>query len=363
MPNIFISYRREDVSGHAGRLASELSARFGHGSVFIDIDAISPGVDFEQRIQQALDECQVTLVLIGDEWLTTERDGRRRIDQEGDYVRMEIAAALAREDMTVIPVLIESTQMPSPAELPADISGLAKINACELTTKRWGYDFSRLQEIVGREDTWRRRLLRTTPRWAKRASPFLAVAVAATVIAIVLAGGSKNNGAQVAAPNGPKGEIGYSGIGPVDVGDSLDQVRAQFGAPDKTQRVSERVTGCFTAIRWTWDQRNGSFSAYFDSSKRKLASYTTTSPNFPTTLGNRVNDSFQSVRDTWASSLHPLNVGVASTPQDGYWYVSDVGKNGKPVAPEVTAYSPKILYTVAGGHVRSIAGGEVPVCE
>ena len=358
MPSIFISYRREDVSGHAGRLAAELGLRYGRANVFIDIDAISPGVDFEARIQGALDACQVTLVLIGDEWLTAKRDGRRRIEQENDYVRMEVAAALARDDVTVIPVLVEGAQMPSAAELPSDVARLAKINACELSTRRWRYDFDRLDEVVARSDSRWARLVRATPRWARRASPFLALGVAAAVAVILLAGGPSNKTNNGTGPRGPEGNLAFSSVGPVQVGDSPDRVRAQFGVPDRTQRGG--VPGCYAATRWIWDLRNGSFSLDFDSSKRKLASYSTTSPNFPTLSGNRVDDSFQSIRDTWAAALRPLNLGIASTPRSGYWYVRDVGKHA---AARITSFPPKIVYSVAGGKVRSIAGGEVPVCE
>jgi TIR domain-containing protein len=355
MPSIFISYRRQDVSGHAGRLAAELSSRYGRENVFIDIDAISPGVDFEERIHRALDACQVTIVLIGDEWLAAARGGRRRIEEENDYVRMEVAAALARDDVTVIPVLVEGAQMPSASELPADISRLTKINACELSTRRWRYDFDRLDEVVGRSDSRWGRLVRATPKWAKRASPFLALGAAAAVAVILLAGGSSDN---VKPPRGPEGNLAFSSVGPVRVGESPDRVRAQFGPPDRAQRSG--VPDCYTATRWIWDLRNGSFSMDFDPSKRKLTSYSTTSPNLPTTTGNRVNDSFQSIRDTWAASLRPLNLGLASTPRSGYWYVKDVGKHA---AARITSYPPKIVYSIAGGKVRSIAGGEVPICE
>jgi TIR domain len=357
MPSIFISYRREDVSGHAGRLAAELSSRYGRENVFIDIDAISPGVDFEDRIHNALDSCQVTLVLIGDEWLTAERDGRRRIEQENDYVRMEIAAALARDDVTVIPVLVEGAQMPAAAELPPDVSRLARINACELSTRRWRYDFDRLEEIVGSSDTRWRRLLRTTPRWAKRASPFLAFAVAAAVAAILLAGGGSDE--KVPAPSRPEGELTFSSVGPVHLGDSPERVRARFGTPDRTQRIGA-VLGCPASTRWTWDLRNGSFSMDFDPSKRKLAFYRTTSPDFATTLGNRVGNSFQSIRDTWGAALRPMTLGTPATPRNGLWYVRDAGKDP---GAHVTSFPPELAYTVAGGAVTSIAGGDVPVCE
>src|SRR6516162_5984301 len=78
---IFISYRRDDTSGEAGHLAADLGKRFGRENVFIDIDTIAPGVDFETRINQALSACRVTFVLIGNHWLNaTLPDGKRRLD-------------------------------------------------------------------------------------------------------------------------------------------------------------------------------------------------------------------------------------------------------------------------------------------
>jgi len=78
---IFISYRRDDTSGEAGHLAADLRKRFGRENVFIDIDTIAPGVDFETRISQALNACRVTFVLIGNNWLNlTLPDGTRRLD-------------------------------------------------------------------------------------------------------------------------------------------------------------------------------------------------------------------------------------------------------------------------------------------
>ena len=62
---IFISYRRDDASGHAGRLYDDLVERFGDDRVFIDIDTIELGVDFGDSIEQALDRCEVVLAVIG----------------------------------------------------------------------------------------------------------------------------------------------------------------------------------------------------------------------------------------------------------------------------------------------------------
>ena len=44
MPKIFISYRRDDSAAQAGRLYDRLEGHFGQGQVFMDVDAIKPGV-------------------------------------------------------------------------------------------------------------------------------------------------------------------------------------------------------------------------------------------------------------------------------------------------------------------------------
>ena len=90
LTRIFISYRRDDASGHAGRLYDDLAERFGDDRVFIDIDTIEPGVDFGDSIEQALDRCEVVLAVIGKSWVTiTDSAGLRRLDNPDDYVRME----------------------------------------------------------------------------------------------------------------------------------------------------------------------------------------------------------------------------------------------------------------------------------
>ena len=196
MPSIFISYRREDTSGEAGHLAGDLRSRFGRSNVFIDIDAISPGADFEQRIADALDGCQVTLVLIGSRWLRVANpDGKRRLDDERDYVRREIAAALAREDVTVVPVLVEGAQMPDPLQLPADLSPLAKRNAFELSNKRWRFDVGQLSAVALRHDSWWARRIRAIRVRRIALAGALAAASIATLL-VVTSPGSGTNGSR-----------------------------------------------------------------------------------------------------------------------------------------------------------------------
>src|SRR5688572_26250725 len=107
MAGIFISYRREDASGYAGRLCDDLVARLGRDHVFMDIDTLPPGVDFVKSLDDALRTGDVVLAVIGPRWASaTDAAGNRRLDNPDDWVRLEIATALARSGIRVVPVLV-----------------------------------------------------------------------------------------------------------------------------------------------------------------------------------------------------------------------------------------------------------------
>jgi TIR domain len=143
MARIFICYRREDSSGHAGRLYDRLGARFGD-DVFMDIDAIGPGVDYARLIDETIDTVEAVVVVIGQQWLSSaDGDGNRRLDDPEDLVRQEISVALAR-DVVVIPVLVQGAVLPEPGDLPPELVGLTRHNAFEVSDGRWNYDADRL---------------------------------------------------------------------------------------------------------------------------------------------------------------------------------------------------------------------------
>ena len=144
MSGVFISYRRDDSRGSAGRLYDTLTDRFGTGRVFRDLDAIQPGAVYEDVIAAAIARCDVLLVVIGDSWIDArDAAGQRRIDNPRDLVRIEIGTALAQGKL-VIPVLVEDAEMPSEADLPAELSGLAHRNAVPVSDHRWDHDVGRL---------------------------------------------------------------------------------------------------------------------------------------------------------------------------------------------------------------------------
>lgn len=141
---IFVSYRRDETSGHAGRLYDALSARFGSENVFMDVDAIDLGADFTKVIDRAVTSCDVLIALIGRGWLgATDAAGQRRLEDPDDFVRIELASALAR-DVFVIPACVQGASIPSVQQLPEPLAPLARRQGVELRDSAWHDDVRRL---------------------------------------------------------------------------------------------------------------------------------------------------------------------------------------------------------------------------
>ena len=144
---IFISYRRDDTAGYARALYDRLVQHFSPERVFMDVDAIEPGLPFDEAIQRALDRCEILLVVIGKRWLEAPAGKAPRISDPGDFVRLEITAALAR-DIRVIPLLLDGAPMPTAADLPEPLQALARRNALEVSNSRFQADAERLVATI-----------------------------------------------------------------------------------------------------------------------------------------------------------------------------------------------------------------------
>ena len=163
-PRIFISYRRDDAAGEAGRLADHLSRRFGAGAVFLDIETIDPGTDFVSVLQTTLQQTAAVLVVIGTRWISLRgASGTRRLDDEKDFVRLEVEKALGR-GIPVVPVLVQGAPLPRAEDLPPSIAALATRQTAVIDHAEFHADTDRLCDRLeamlggGRagEDGWRR---------------------------------------------------------------------------------------------------------------------------------------------------------------------------------------------------------------
>lgn len=148
---IFISYRRDDSSGHVGRLYDALSAHFGRNRLFFDIDHIAPGQDFVNVLDDSLNRSSVMIVMMGKRWAGTGKIGARRIDDPGDFVRLEVASGLRRPELRLIPALIQGAKMPGPNSLPEELKDLSRRNAIEMSDLRWREDVERLIASLERD--------------------------------------------------------------------------------------------------------------------------------------------------------------------------------------------------------------------
>jgi hypothetical protein len=191
MPGIFISYRKKDAGGHAGHLHENLTRRYGKDAVFMDIE-IRGGLDFKKRIHEALDSSDIALVLIGESWAPSG-DGSetpRRIDDENDLLRQEVAVALKHPTATVVPVLVEDAEIPKESDLPADIAALPNLQVCRLQNSNWQSDFKRIcravDEASSEAGSWSAasRAIRGLP---ERLGPRLLAAMAALAAVVLIA--------------------------------------------------------------------------------------------------------------------------------------------------------------------------------
>jgi hypothetical protein len=145
MASIFISYRREDSAGYAGRICDALTARFGKEEVFMDVDDIKAGQDFFEVIQETENRCSVLLAIIGKSWLS------ERLADPRDFVRAEIAAGLRggpNGKPRVIPVLVGGASMPRAEDLPEELAALSRIEALSLDDAHFHQDLEQLMEAT-----------------------------------------------------------------------------------------------------------------------------------------------------------------------------------------------------------------------
>jgi hypothetical protein len=145
---IFISYRRDDSAGTAGRLHDRLAETFGEENLFIDVDNMPAGADFVETLNKQVAICDVFLCTVGPNWLNAkDNDGQRRLDQPGDFVRAEIAEALKR-NIPVIPVLVDGARVPKDRELPNDIVLLTRRQAVEVRNSHFRQDADELTRKI-----------------------------------------------------------------------------------------------------------------------------------------------------------------------------------------------------------------------
>jgi Sulfatase-modifying factor enzyme 1/TIR domain len=144
---VFISYRHDDAGHAAGRVHDRLEREFGADLLFMDVHAIPLGVNFIKVLREEVAKCDVLLALIGPNWLNVRgEDGNRRLDNPGDFLRIEIATALQR-DIPVIPILLDDAKMLKADQLPKDLEELSVRNGIDIRQRSFRSD---MDNLIGR---------------------------------------------------------------------------------------------------------------------------------------------------------------------------------------------------------------------
>jgi len=147
---IFISYRREDTGGDAGRLNDTLTQFLGPGRIFWDLEKIAPGKDFRNELKRVLGASDILLALIGPRWETiTDANGRSRLGNKDDLVRMELLAGLRLKTVRVVPILLNRESLPKATDLPSVLRPLLKRNEFTIRRDRWHQDIEELLKRLG----------------------------------------------------------------------------------------------------------------------------------------------------------------------------------------------------------------------
>ncbi|MFC4126246.1 toll/interleukin-1 receptor domain-containing protein [Nocardia rhizosphaerae] len=191
---IFLNYRTIDSVYAVGQISKQMARHFGRVHVFRDQDSLSLGALYARRIRAALDESDVVVSVIGTHWLDArDKRGVRCIDNERDWVRMELRIAFER-GIPVVPVLLDDTMLPVPDSLPDDIRGLT-------LSQGWRIRHQTLEDDI---DGLIRRLTpgATKPGSSAGAQPAATQRNSATGHGIVVA---NQNGTQNVTLNDPRG--------------------------------------------------------------------------------------------------------------------------------------------------------------
>jgi len=132
--HVFISYRRDDSGDVTGRIHEYLVKAFGDDAVFFDVINSNPlGKEFGEYISDAVSKVKVMLVVIGNQWANIkDPDGKLRLENPDDWVRLEVEAGLARgKSFPVIPIFVQNSSLKED-QLPTSLKPLIKRNGIQV---------------------------------------------------------------------------------------------------------------------------------------------------------------------------------------------------------------------------------------
>jgi hypothetical protein len=209
MSGTFISYRREDAAGYAGRLRESLERRLGASRVFRDVDTLRPGQDFVQAIESRLSDCAVMLAVIAANG--PARDLQAAAGSTAPTLRPRKLVPRWRPTVLVVPVLVEGATMPAPADLPENIRTLTRRHAVSVRDETWDADVERLVNVIESAISMRDPSRADAPISAARL--WVAAALAVVIIGLLVFNGNRARSGGNAAPPAGTGVSSRGGAG------------------------------------------------------------------------------------------------------------------------------------------------------
>lgn len=152
MPRLLISYRRADPFSVqlADCIDRQWSAEHGPGSVFLDVRTCQPGLPFDQQIDQALNQVDAVLALMGPGWAEEFDRRAAQADGELDWVRRELAHALDRIYLPVVPVRLPGAAELGSHPLPAELAALTQRQGAHLANPTQAALHAEVAELLRR---------------------------------------------------------------------------------------------------------------------------------------------------------------------------------------------------------------------
>ncbi len=144
MTTIFINFRSGDGDWVAKLIKNSLARRFGTDTVFLSSDSIPLGARYPDLLTRSASTCDVMLALVG-RLSGAGPDGRPPLFADDDWVRREIAAALAA-GRPVATVRLDGARRLIAGDLPPDISELANRQDITLDRRSYDADIAQLEE-------------------------------------------------------------------------------------------------------------------------------------------------------------------------------------------------------------------------
>ena len=170
MAKIFINYRRAESLKDARHLAKLIDTGPFRGRIFIDLKGLDGAPDWLHELERQVASSDAMISIICPDWAEVrDGDGKRRIDNDKDFVRFELAEAF-RRNIPVIPVLVDGARMPKGSELPDNLLYLTRPQAELLRAESFDADCAKIAKRVQAEIAARRK--RGVPGWAAAAVAF-----------------------------------------------------------------------------------------------------------------------------------------------------------------------------------------------